>query len=124
MKFKFEDLEVWQLGMRFTDKIYDLSIKYPERERYNLISQLISSATSIPLNIAEGSGKGSEKEFVRYIRIAIGSLFETDANLKIAIRRKYLTEQDYKSLDETIKELYFKLLGLEKSIKKRKNIPI
>ena len=65
MKFKFENLEVWQLGMRFTDKIYDLSIKYPDMERYNLISQLISSATSVPLNIGEGSGKGSEREFVR-----------------------------------------------------------
>ena len=61
MKFKFEDLEVWQLGMELTDRIYELSIKYPKIERYNLKTQLISSVTSIPLNIAEGSGKGSKK---------------------------------------------------------------
>ena len=63
MKFKFEDLEVWQLGMDLTDKIYDISEKYPEIERFNLRSQLISSVTSIPLNIAEGSGRGSKKDF-------------------------------------------------------------
>ncbi len=120
MKFKFEDLEVWQLGMELTDRIYELSTKYPRIEQFNLTSQLISSVTSIPLNIAEGSGKRSNKEFVRYIRIAISSLLETDANLKIAIRRKYLTAQDYKSIDEPIKKLYFKLIGLEKSIKKDK----
>ncbi len=118
MKFKFEDLEVWQLGMELTDKIYELSEKYPKMERFNLISQLTSSVTSIPLNVAEGSGKSSKKEFVRYIRIAIGSLLETDTNLKIAMRRNYITEQDYTSVDETIKTLYYKLIKLEKSINK------
>ena len=117
MKFKFENLEVWQLGMALTDKIYELSKKYPEMERFNLMSQLISSVTSIPLNIAEGSGKSSKKDFARYIRNAIGSLLETDTNLKIAIRRDYITEQDYALVDETIKELYYKLIGLDKSLK-------
>ena len=55
MKLKFEDLEIWQLSMELTDEIYTLSNKYPEMERFNLRSQLISSVTSIPLNIAEGS---------------------------------------------------------------------
>lgn len=118
MKFKFEDLEVWQLGMDLTDKIYELSKKYPELERFNLTTQLISSVTSIPLNIAEGSGKKSKRDFARYVRIAIGSLLETDTNLKIALRRNYLTEQDYESIDENIKELYHKLIGLEKSMKR------
>lgn len=118
MKFKFEELEVWQLGMDLTDNIYELSNKYPKIERFNLTSQLISSVTSIPLNIAEGSGKSTKKDFIRYIRNAIGSLLETDTNLKIAIRRKYISEQDYKSVDEKIKELYHKLIGLEKSMKR------
>jgi len=103
MKFKFEDLEVWQLGMDLTDKIYDISKKYPDIERFNLTSQLISSVTSIPLNIAEGTGKSSKKDFAKYIQIAKSSLLETDTNLKIAIRRKYITEQDYGSIDENIK---------------------
>lgn len=117
MKFKFEDLEVWQLGMDLTDKIYDLSKKYPETERFNLTSQLISSVTSIPLNIAEGSAKNSKRDFARFIQIAKGSLLEMDTNLKIAIRRKYINKQDYDSVDENIKQLYYKLIRLEKSIK-------
>jgi len=118
MKFKFEDLEVWQLSMDLTDNIYELSKKYPEIERFNLKSQLISSVTSIPLNIAEGAGKSSKKDFIRYIRNAIGSLLETDTNLKIAIRRKYISEEDYNSVDENIKKLYYKLIRLERSMKK------
>ncbi len=117
MKFKFEDLEVWQLSMDFTDNIYELSKKYPDIERFNLTSQLISSVTSIPLNIAEGSGKSTKKDFNKYIRNAIGSLLETDTNLKIALRRRYISDQDYKSVDENIKKLYFKLIRLEKSLK-------
>ena len=120
MKFKFEDLEVWQLGMDLTDKIYDISEKYPEIERFNLRSQLISSVTSIPLNIAEGSGRGSKKDFARYIRTSIGSLLETDTNLKIAIRRNYIDDDDYDSVDENIKTLYYKLIAFEKSMKTKK----
>jgi four helix bundle protein len=60
MKFKFEDLEVWQLSMDLTNNIYKLSKKYPDIERFNLTSQLISSVTSISLNIAEGSGKSTK----------------------------------------------------------------
>ena len=81
MKFKHEDLEVWQLGMELTDKIYELFKKYPEIDRKNLGAQLLSSATSIPLNIAEGSERTSKKDFARYLRIAKGSLLETDTNV-------------------------------------------
>ena len=105
MKFKFEDLEVWQLGMELTDGVYELSEKYPKKERYVLSSQLISSVILIPLNIAEGNGRRTKKDFRRFIRNAIGSLLETDANLKIGIRRKYITKQNYESVDEIIKGL-------------------
>ena len=117
MKFKFEVLEVWQLSMDLTDKIYELSEKYPKIERFNLKSQLISSVISIPLNIAEGSGRGSKKDFPRYIRTSIGSLLETDTNLKISTRRKYLTDEDYALVDKDIEKLYYKLIGFERHLK-------
>ena len=90
-----EDLEVWQLGMDLIDDIYDIADKYPRIERFNLRSQLISSVTSIPMNIAEGSGRGSDRDNARFVAIAIGSLLETDTNIKIAIRRKYIVQEDY-----------------------------
>jgi four helix bundle protein len=120
MKFEHENLEVWQLGMDLIDKIYDLAEKYPKREMFNLKAQISKSVTSVPLNISEGSGRSTNKDFMRYVRIAIGSLLETDTNLKIAIRRKYLTDEDYEYVDEDIKRLYFKLIGLEKALRYKK----
>jgi four helix bundle protein len=117
MKFKYEELEVWQMGMDLTDKIYDIAEKYPDKERFGLTIQITKSATSIPLNIAEGNGRRSRKDFARYLRIAIGSLLETDTNLKISIRRKYITENDYETVGKDIEDLYWKLISFEKYLK-------
>ncbi len=121
MKFQHEDLEVWQLGMDLTDKIYDITEKYPDKERFGLTIQVTKSATLIPLNIAEGSGRGSRKDFARYVRTAIGSLLETDTNLKISIRRKYITDDDYETVDKDIEKLYWKLISFEKYLKSMHN---
>jgi four helix bundle protein len=118
MKFKHENLEVFQLAMSFVKDIYDLADKFPKKEAYGLRSQITRSVNSIPLNIAEGSGKYSNDDFARFVRNAIGSLLETDTNLKIAINLKYLNTKDYYKVDKTIEKLYFKLIGLHKSLKK------
>jgi four helix bundle protein len=119
MKYKHEDLEIWQSGMDLIDEIYDIADRYPNTERYNLRSQLISSATSIPMNIAEGSGRSTDRDNARFVAIAIGSLLETDTNLKIAIRRKYIVQEDYDSVDEALKILYYKMIKFEKFLRSR-----
>ena len=73
IKFKFEDLEVWDLSLELVDEVYNLLRKYPDDERFDLIRQARKSVTSIALNIAEGSIRG-KKEFSQFIRIALGSL--------------------------------------------------
>ncbi len=118
MKFKHEDLEVFNLGMSLVEKVYKLADKLPSKEIYGLRSQLTRSVTSIPLNIAEGSGKHSNDDFARFIRNAIGSLLETDTNLKISVNLKYLDNNDYSGVDKIIEKLYFKLIALHKSLKK------
>ena len=117
MEFKHEKLEVFQLSMLLVEKIYKLADKLPAKELYGLKSQLTRSVTSIPLNIAEGSGKYSNDDFARFIRNSIGSLLETDTNLKIGITLKYLSSRDYSGVDNIIEKLYFKLIGLHKSLK-------
>jgi four helix bundle protein len=117
MKFKHEDLEVFQLAMRLVAEIYKLTDKLPSKEYYGLRSQLTRSVISIPLNIAEGSGKFSKLDFARFTRNAIGSLLETDTCLKIAINLKYLIIKDYIRAEPLLKELYFKLIALYKSLK-------
>jgi len=119
MKYKHEDLEIWQSGMDLIDDIYDIADKYPKTERYNLRSQLISSVTRIPMNIAEGSGRHSDRDNARFVAIAIGSLLETDTNLKIAIRRKYIVQENYDLVDEALKILYYKMIKFEKFLRSR-----
>lgn len=120
MKFNCENLEVYQISRLLIIEIYKLTKQFPTDERFGLISQLRRSVISISLNIAEGSGKFSKKDFANFIRIAIGSLIETDTALKISLDLQYISIIDYNKLDLKIKELYFKLIALDKSLRKLK----
>ncbi len=73
MPFKFENLEVWQLGLEYVDLMYELAEKLPRSEDFNLKSQLVRAATSITLNIAEGSTGQSDPEQNRFLGLAIQS---------------------------------------------------
>lgn len=116
IKLGFEELEVWDLSLQLIDDVYLLLNKYPDDERFDLVRQGKKSVTFISLNIAEGSIR-SKKEFSQFIRIALGSLVETVANLKIGIRRQYITQQDFDSVN-SIEPLYFKLIKLRKSFQR------
>jgi four helix bundle protein len=92
MTFKFEKLEVWQLAIEYIDLIYDLAEKLPRNEDFNLKSQIIRAATSIALNIAEGSTGQSDAEQNRFLGMAVRSLIETVACQRLIERRNYLTD--------------------------------
>jgi four helix bundle protein len=93
MAYKFEQLDVWQLAMDYVDLIYALSDKFPRSEEYNLKSQIRRAATSVALNIAEGSTGQSDAEQARFLGMAIRSLIETIACIHIVRRRKYFEDQ-------------------------------
>ena len=118
MKFNHENLEVFKLAMTLVAEVYKLADKLPAKESFGLKSQLNRAVISIPLNIAEGSGKFSKLDFARFVRNAIGSLLEVDTCLKIAINLEYLLDKDYTGIESHIKELYFKLIALHKSLKR------
>jgi len=90
MPFKFENLEVWQLGLEYVDLMYEVSDRLPKSEEYNLKSQLTRAATSITLNIAEGSTGQSNAEQGRFLGMAIRSLIETVACQRLIARRGYV----------------------------------
>jgi four helix bundle protein len=92
MPFKFEKLEVWQLAMEYVDLIYGLAEKLPRSEDYNLKSQIIRAATSVALNIAEGSTGQTDAEQARFLGLAIRSLLETVACQHIICRRKLIDD--------------------------------
>ncbi len=92
MTFKFEKLEVWQASLDYIDDIYAVASQLPKHEEFNLKSQITRAATSIALNIAEGSTGQSDAEFARFLGMAIRSLVETVACQKLIERRGYATQ--------------------------------
>ena len=80
---RYRELTVWQKSIKFVADIYKLTQKFPDIEKFGLTSQIRRSAVSIPSNIAEGFGRRFPKEFIRFLRISISSLFELQTQLEI-----------------------------------------
>lgn len=93
MTFKFERLEVWKLSLQYINTIYRLAENLPASEKYNLTSQIRRAATSISLNIAEGSTGQSDAEQHRFLGLSLRSLIETVACLRIIEQRQYLKDK-------------------------------
>jgi four helix bundle protein len=121
-KFSFEDLEVWRKAVEFAKGVIELAESVEtDRKHFRLIEQLEASSTSIALNIAEGKGRYSKKEFVQFLYIARGSLFETITLLIILHKNNWISD---KQLDEakTFGEEIGKMLsGMITSIKNAKD---
>ena len=117
--YKFEKLEVWELSLELSDKVYKISEMLPELERFNLKTQIQRASNSVSLNIAEGSTGLSDKEQIRFLRYAQRSLIETIACSRIMIRKKYFntTDAEIKSFDILANLLFVKLSAFIKSLK-------
>ncbi len=89
----FRKLEVWQQSMVLVNRVYDVVDKFPKNEMYGISQQIQRCSVSIPSNIAEGCSRKSEKEFSRYLQIALGSSFELETQLLIATKRKYFEDK-------------------------------
>ena len=116
--FKFEGLKVYQLALEYIDSVYDVASKLPHSEDYNLSSQIKRAATSIALNIAEGSTGQSDPEQARFLSMAIRSLLETVACKHIIERRHYLKEHPslLKELGALSETLARSLQAMRKSV--------
>jgi four helix bundle protein len=97
----FRDLEIWKEAMNFTLVIYQLVKEFPPEEKFGLRSQMTRCAVSIPSNIAEGC-RGSNKELIQYLNIALGSSFELETQLEISNKVGYIEKN---KCDMSIKNL-------------------
>lgn len=95
MQFKFEKLIVWQKAMDYGEAIYLLSGKFPKEEIYNLTSQIRRAVDSIALNISEGSIGQSNPEFKKFVGFSIRSLAEVVTCLHKALRRNYISQEEF-----------------------------
>ena len=89
----FEKLKIWQKAMDIALEVYEISLLLPNDEKFNLIHQIKKCAVSIPSNIAEGSGRNHNKEFIQFLGIANGSTFELITQLILSKRLKLIEEK-------------------------------
>lgn len=108
----FKQLKVWQKGFRLSIACYQYTAGLPNAEKFNLISQLNRAATSIPSNIAEGSSRNSDKEYKRFLEIALGSSYELETQMLIADALAYGCVSERKSIIYSVCEVQKMLIGL------------
>ena len=94
----FRKYVIWQKAIELTDRVYSFTDSFPKSEVYALSNQLQRATVSIASNIAEGSSRSSEKDFAHFLEIAIGSAFEVETQLTIALRRSYISQEDYEEV--------------------------
>jgi four helix bundle protein len=114
----FKDLIAWQRGMDLVEMVYAVTKNFPAEELYGLTSQLRRAAVSIPSNIAEGQGRSSAGDFLRFLTMAYGSLREVETQLLIAVRLKYLGPSDLEPIQKLCDETGRLLNGLMNSLRK------
>jgi four helix bundle protein len=117
----FKKLQVWQKGHSLTKEIYLSTSKFPKEELYGITSQLRRSMLSIPTNIAEGVGRGSDVDFKRFLQIAFGSASEAEYLILISKELKYLTQEEAISFEHQIIEIKKMLSSLIIKLKKSDN---
>ena len=119
MRFGYEDLEVWKRAVDFAVEIINAVENIStNRKHYRLLEQIEASSTSVSMNLAEGKGRFSQKEFVQYCYIARGSLYETMTLLEIFKRKDWISEEEFSSLKSEGIEIASMIKGLINSLYK------
>lgn len=101
----FRKLKIWELAHLLVLNIYEITKLFPKEELYGLTSQLRRASVSIPINIAEGCGKESNKDFARYLNIALGSLSEVQYLLYLVRELNYVSEEKVSVLETNANDL-------------------
>jgi four helix bundle protein len=114
----FRKLLVWEKSHKLTLSIYNLTHSFPKEEMYGLTSQIRRASSSVPINIAEGCGKGSDADFARFLQIAFGSVSETEYLLLLCFELGYFSEKNYMEMTNLVQEIKKMLAKLIATIRK------
>jgi four helix bundle protein len=101
----YRDLQIWQKSMTLVTEVYKISKGFPKDEAYGLTSQIRRCSISIPINIAEGYGRNSTNEYIHFLRIATGSLYELQTQIEICMNLDYLNRGEFDKLYELSREI-------------------
>ena len=102
---RFKDLKFWQLSRVFCKDIYDITARFPESEKFGLMSQLRRASISIPSNIAEGASRKTNKDFSRFLTMSLGSCYEVETQLLISHDLGFLSEEHLSKLHKTLTQI-------------------
>ena len=101
----YRDLIVWQKSMELVMSVYSITKEFPKEELYAITSQIRRSAVSVPSNIAEGYGRNSTQDYVRFLQIACGSLYELQTQLEISVNLNYMEREKSEVIFTLINEI-------------------
>ena len=114
-----KDLDVWKKSVSLVTSIYEVTKTFPKDDIYGLTNQIRRSAVSIPSNMAEGSARKGEKEFIQFLYISLGSMAELETQLIIANNLKYVNLNDYELMTGRLEEIRKMIIGLIKFVKNK-----
>lgn len=119
MEKPHKKLDVWQAAMKSTTMIYKLTNKFPEKEKFGLVSQMRRASISIPCNIAEGAARQGKREFRNFLSMAQGSLSELDTQLELAVLLGYIGIGDLQEIEGQLLRIDKMLSGLIRCLTER-----
>jgi four helix bundle protein len=115
----YRELKVWQKSMDIAERIFCLTQDFPKQQQYGLASQIQRAAVSIPANVAEGHGRSTTREYLRFLSIARGSLAELETELLLAKRIGFVDPLETAAVLEELDEISRMLRGLQNAIKRK-----
>ena len=118
----YRDLVAWQKAMNLARAIYRITKSFPAEERYALTSQIQRAVTSIPTNIAEGSGRATRKELVHFLTYSLGSAYEVETELVLAHDFGYVIDDDFNRIQENVIEVQKLIYALIKKYKELSSV--
>lgn len=115
-RHNFKKLKIWQESMVLVDDTYRISKKFPDFEKFGLVSQITRCSVSIPSNIAEGTSKTTNEHFNKYLVDSLGSAFEFETQLNVAYRQSYISQDEFVTLENKIQQLQKMISGFKNGL--------
>ena len=112
----FKELIVWQKARKIVKDIYLLTRKYPKEELFGLTQQIRRAAVSIPSNIAEGSGRGTDADFARFLDYANGSACEVETQLYLSLDLEYISQTEFDDVNNKLQDIEKMIFALKKKM--------
>lgn len=113
---RYKNLEIWKRSMKMAVEVYIITENYPDSEKYGLVSQLRRASVSVSSNIAEGAGRGSNKDFKRFLDIAYGSLYEIETQIMISDHLHYIDSKKREELCDEVNQIQKMIYSFSKKL--------